>query len=98
MNYSGIAAADDLDRLNSADDFEPATDIDTVALDATLDAITEADRLVAALAAVRDALASGADATTVAGLSLDVHLAMDALGMLTAELSGHEPRKGGVVL
>jgi len=88
-NFSGIAAADELDFLLSHDDFEPAVEVDTIALDATIDAIDEAARLVEALAALRAGLEQGVDATTAAGLSLDVHLAMDALGSMTADIGGH---------
>jgi hypothetical protein len=96
-NFSGLAAAHELDVLLSHDDFEPEHEVDTIALDATIDALAEAARLVEALAALRAALAAGGDAEAIRGLSLDVHLSHDALGMITAELGGYEP-KAGVVL
>lgn len=86
LNYSGIAAADELDRLNSADDFEPSHDIDTIALDAIPEALAEAARLVEALLALQANLVAGGDAGTAAGLKLDVRLATGALGALTVEL------------
>jgi hypothetical protein len=96
-NYSGLAAAHELDVLLSHDDFEPAVEVDTVALDSAIDAVDEAARLLEALISVRDALKQGKDARTVAGFSLDVHLLMDSLGGLTADLGGHDV-KPGVVL
>jgi len=97
-NFSGIAAAHELDVLLSHDDFEPAVEVDTVALDSAIEAVDEAARLLEALISVRDALKEGKDARTVAGFSLDVHLLMDSLGGLTANLGGYEPKTGAVLL
>lgn len=84
--FDGIAAAADLDALLSHDDFEPAVDVDTVALDVLPDAIADAARLTEALVALQAHLAAGGDADTAAGLKLDIRLASEALMAHAAEM------------
>lgn len=85
-HFDGIAAAADLDALLSHDDFEPAQDVDTIALDALPAAIADAARLTEALLALQAHLAAGGDADTAAGLKLDVRLATEALGAAAVEI------------
>jgi hypothetical protein len=84
MEYSGIAAADALDALNSRDDFEPSVDVDTDALDTTIDAIRGAQVLLARLEKLRSHLAAGGDAATAESLAVDVRLTVERLDAITA--------------
>jgi hypothetical protein len=81
---AGIAAADALDALLSKDDFEPAVEVDTAALDAALDALRGAQVLVARLDRLRAHLAAGGDAATAEGLAIDVRLTIERLDAVTA--------------
>jgi hypothetical protein len=100
MNYSGIAAVDELDALNSKDDFEPAVDIDTAALDATIDAITAARTLLASLEALHGHLTGGGDTDTTVGLTIEVHTGAEHLDALLVDVvvDGTYAPKKGVVL
>jgi hypothetical protein len=84
INYTGLAAAEALDALLTRDDFEPEQDVDTVALDATIEALAAADAVIAALTELRKHLADGGDADTARGLSVDARLAVETLDGLTA--------------
>lgn len=82
--FSGIAAADELDALLSAEDFEPATDVDTAVLDATIEALDAAREVVARLEALHLHLAAAKSADVAEGLAVDVALAVETLAALTA--------------
>jgi hypothetical protein len=83
MHFTGIAAADALDALNTADDFEPTIQVDTVLLDATTDAIIGARALLKRLERLEEHLRSGGDAATAEGLALDVTLTAERLAAVT---------------
>lgn len=101
MNYSGIAAADELDALNSRDDFEPSVEVDTAALDATIEALRGAKALVRTLEALRANLAAAGDADEATGLAIDVQTIAARLGGVLADVTvgeTFEVRAGEVVL
>jgi uncharacterized Ntn-hydrolase superfamily protein len=81
---SGLAAADALDELLSKDDFEPEVEVDTVALDATLDAITGAKHLLVRLERLARHLAAAGDPATAEGLAVEVRLTIERLDAITA--------------
>jgi hypothetical protein len=81
---SGLAAADALDELLSKDDFEPTVEVDTAALDATLEALTEARELVRRLTALKTLLAAGStDDEARIGLGVDVRVSIETLDAIT---------------
>lgn len=83
LNTSGIAAADALDALNTKDDFEPSVEVDTVLLDATIDAARGARALLKRLERLEEHLRAGGDATEALGLALDVTLTAERLAAVT---------------
>lgn len=83
MNFTGIAAADELDALNTAADFEPAVEVDTVLLDAAQDAIIGARALLKRLERLEEHLRNGGDTDTAQGLALDVTLTAERLAAVT---------------
>lgn len=83
LNTSGIAAADALDALNTRDDFEPSVEVDTVLLDATIDAARGARALLKRLEWLEEHLRAGGDATEALGLALDVTLTAERLAAVT---------------
>lgn len=100
ISYTGIAAADALDALLTKDDFEPAVDVDTAALDATIDALDAARALVAELERLHAHLAAGGDATTTVGLTIDIHAHSERLdaALVDVVVDGTFEPKTGVVL
>jgi hypothetical protein len=88
-NFSGIAAADELDALLTRDDFEPAVQVDTVLLDDTLEALLRARAAVAALQALAGHLQAGSDdELTTVGLSVDARVAVEQLDGFVAGVLG----------
>jgi hypothetical protein len=89
MITSGIAAADELDALLTREDFEPAVEVDTVLLDATLEALLRARAAVASLEALRVHLEAGSDDEVVTvGLSVDARVAVELLDSFAAGVLG----------
>lgn len=84
MNFSGIAAADALDALNSAGDFEPAVDVDTVALDSATDALVGARLLVRKLEALIANLQTAGDPARADSLKVETALIVERLAAITA--------------
>jgi hypothetical protein len=82
-NFTGIAAADELDALNTAGDFEPTTEVDTLLLDATMDAIIGARALLKRLERLEEHLRAGRDADAAEGLAIDVTLTAERLAAVT---------------
>lgn len=86
--FSGIAAADDLDVLLTGDDFEPTVDVDTVALDATLEALTVAAVLTDRLEKLRVNLTAAGSAGEAEGLKIQVALTIEKLaGLIGSEIA-----------
>lgn len=86
--FSGIAAADDLDVLLTGDDFEPTVDVDTVALDATLEALTVAAVLTDRLEKLRVNLTAAGSAGEAGGLKIQVALTIEKLaGLIGSEIA-----------
>lgn len=83
-SFTGIAAADALDALNSRDDFEPTHDIDTVALDTALDARTGARALGKRIDALVAHLSAGGDTATAEGLKVEIRMIVEKLDAITA--------------
>lgn len=84
--YNGIAAADDLDALLTAGDFEPTVDVDTAALDAALDALRGTKALAKRLEALVAHLSAGGDADTATGLTIDVQTIAGRLASVLSEV------------
>jgi hypothetical protein len=82
--YNGIAAADELDELLTAPDFEPAVDVDTEALDVALDAQVGVHVLDRKLAALVAALSAGQTGEAVEGLRVEVRMIVEKLDAITA--------------
>lgn len=82
-NLTGLAAGALLDGL-TASDFEPEVEIDTEALDATIEALAAARELVARLQGLGRHLAAGGDAETARGLGFDVRVQIEVIDGLTA--------------
>lgn len=88
-NFTGIAAADELDELLTRDDFEPAVQVDTVLLDDTLEALLRARAAVAALRALAAHLEGGSDDELLTvGLSVDARVAVEGLDGFVAGVLG----------
>jgi hypothetical protein len=84
MNDTGMAAADELDALNTKDDFEPTVEVDIDMLEATIEALDTARELVARLEALKKHLDAAGAADQAEGLAVEVALTVETLAAQTA--------------